>query len=149
MTTKKREGKRRRSGLPPPRRTKTNKITQRGRSAGEGLGHRRRRPEPVVAAAVPSVASRFPQWPNSTGLDSIMTRLNRASTCTVIWPLTALRFPCCMAAGCSPAENTNTNYKPRRCWAHPGFRGGRNSEARSGVFPTWISYAFAGSCKFP
>lgn len=51
----------------------------------------------------------FPQCPNSTGLDSIMTRLTRASTCTVIWPLTALRLPCCMAAGCSPVDRERTN----------------------------------------
>jgi len=57
-----------------------------------------------------------PQWPNSTGLDNIMTRLNRASTWTVIWPLTALLLPCCMAAGCSPVDaRQNRHVLESRC----------------------------------
>lgn len=94
----------------PARRTKTNKlllyIAGRVEGVRRDLQQRRNRTTSAILSVV-----YFPQWPKSTGFDSIMTRLNRASTCTVIWPLTALRFPCCMAAGCSPADKTNKTRK--------------------------------------
>jgi len=92
--------------------TKKSKISRRtvpggrrGRGYMDARGSKERsgRDGGTTIASPPSSVC-FPQCPNSTGLDSIMTRLNRASTWTVIWPLTALRLPCCMAAGCSPVD---------------------------------------------
>lgn len=90
--------------------TNKNKISRRtvpggrrGRGYVDAWGSKERSGRDGGAAIASSPSSVcFPQCPNSTGLDSIMTRLNRASTWTVIWPLTALRLPCCIAAGCSP-----------------------------------------------